>query len=367
MPPNLVSGQSPATLPTRHAGIYANSLLHQILRTAQLAVWIAWDNPLEVISVDGGWQDSGPFGLDEAQFAPGALWLENVYPADRARLRGHLDASKSTRAGKPIDYRLIVGEGELLWVRHWMLHETLEGGRRQFRGMIMAIPEEKHLEWECLRVSERECNRIGQELHDDLCQVLAGLGFMMRCLGLRARTIDPALAAEVEEVNAQIAGATDRVRSMAHGLFPAQLKHATLRDALTALAAEARTRFRIQLVLTVPAELPPHTPEQIIHVYRIVQETVSNAVRHGNASSVTINVAERDGTMRMTIENNGKGLPTGSARPEGIGMHVMEYRARALGGTLSFRTLAPRSVAVRLAYPISHVAGVGRTKSPNKP
>lgn len=347
--------------------VNANGLLQQIMRTAQLAVWEAVDAPLELISLDGGSRER-PFDLSSSQTAPGAPWMDSIYPSDRARLRHHLDASRPKRPAKSVDYRLIVGDGELLWVRHWVLRNAASPeGRRHFRGLIMAIPEQKHLEWECLRVSERECNRIGQELHDDLCQVLAGLGFMMRILGQRAQSVAPALASEVEQITVEISGATDRVRSMAHGLFPAQLKYATLDQALTAFAAEARTRFRIKLTFNLPRHVPEHSPEQIIHVYRIIQEAVSNAVRHGGATAVIVTLSPASGAMRLTITNNGKGLPVGTARPEGIGMHVMQYRARALGGSLSFKTLAHRCVIVEVDYPLAVNAGNRRGKSTDTP
>jgi two-component system CheB/CheR fusion protein len=263
-----------------------------------------------------------------------------------------------------VDYRIIVSEGELLWVRHWTLERgrAANGGPPRFLILIMPIPEQKHLEWECLRVSERECNRIGQELHDDLCQVLAGLTFMMRVVGQRARSIDATLAAEIEEFNAHLVGATDRVRSMAHGLFPAQLKYSTLRHALTAFAAEARTLFTVEIALSIPRKIPRHTPEMIVHVYRIAQEAVSNAVRHGRATRVSVVLSTNRTGVVMRIRDDGTGLPDEAQRPEGIGMHVMQYRARVLGGALSIENTPPRGVAVCLSYPVSQPAPVTNTQ-----
>lgn len=333
----------------------AADLLARILGVAQLALWEACDSPLELISLNFGQTARPALQLEPAQVERGASWSENVYPSDREKLRAFLESPDAIRSGKPVDYRLIVSEGELLWVRHWLLHRSSpQQGRRHLLGMLMPIPEQKHLEWECLRVSERECNRIGHELHDDLCQVLAGLTFMMRVISQRAAKTAPDLAAEIEELNGHIAGATDRVRSMAHGLFPAQLNYATLRDALTEFARQSRTRFSVEVTLDLPKKLPPHSPEQIIHVYRIAQESLSNAVRHGAASTVRVVVAPIASGLEMHIEDDGKGFPTASLRPEGIGMHVMQYRARVLGGSVQFKNLTPRGAAVILTYPVTH-------------
>lgn len=326
----------------------AATLLEQVMRTARAVLFDTWEEPLELISFHPAATEIGRLGLSAAQIASGSAWVENIYPADREALQTCLQQ----RSPGPVDYRLIVGEGELLWVRHWALGRFAGRGQRPWiRHMLMPVSEQKHLEWECLRVSERECNRIGQELHDDVCQVLAGLVFMMRVVARRARPLDAALAAEVEELNDHVIGATDRVRSMAHGLFPAQLNFATLRDALTAFAAEAKTLFGISIFLRFPPNVPKHRPEQIIHIYRIVQEAVSNAVRHGQATAVRISLTLRRQQLRLRIEDNGTGFPAVAVRPEGIGLHVMEYRARVLGGTFELCPLTPRGVAAVLTYP----------------
>jgi signal transduction histidine kinase len=344
--------RSIADLPDAENAVGTDLLLRQIMAVARIAVWDARCDSLELIRFNAAPGQTSPFGLSPAQIEPGASWLDSIYPADHAKLRAYLHRINGTQPRSSVDYRLIVGEGELLWVRHWTLGRFSRKNERPWiRSAIMPIPEQKHLEWECLRVSERECNRIGQELHDDLCQVLAGLTFMMRVVGQRARHLDATLAADVDELNTHVVGATERVRSMAHGLFPAQLNYTSVREALLACAAEARTLFRIQVNVNVPSKLPRHNPEQIIQVYRIVQEALSNAVRHGEATIVTIDVIRHRLGLQIAVEDNGRGFPLGAARPEGIGLHVMEYRARALGGTLELKNLSPRGVAARLIYP----------------
>lgn len=331
------------------------ALLAQIMPAARLALWEATDAPLELVSIQFGETSRPALSLEPSQLVKGSRWEESVHPADREGLLSFLDASSPAKPDKFIDYRLIVSEGDLLWVRHWLLHRsTLPDGKRRFVGMIMPIPEQKHLEWECLRVSERECNRIGQELHDDLCQVLAGVAFMMHVLGEKTAKVAPEVSAEIRDLTAQVQGATDRVRAMSHGLFPAQVNYTTLRDALNQLSKQTRTRFSVEFVLDLPRKLPPHSPEQIVQVYRICQEAISNAVRHGTAKTIRIVVTTVGTSLQLSIEDDGKGFPASSSRPEGIGMHVMQYRARVLGGSIKFKNLTPQGAAVQLSYPVSH-------------
>lgn len=339
------------------------ALLAQLMPLVGLALWQAWSDPLELIAFSAGPTANRHFPLDPAQLQPGTPWDDSVYPPDRDRVHAFLAGSQLPAAA--IEYRLIVGEGELLWVRHWLLSRSAPSprGRRRLLGFLMAIPEQKHLEWECLRVSERECNRIGQELHDDLCQVLAGLAFMVNVLGQRIARAAPELRSDVDELGAELHGATDRVRAMAHGLFPAQLRSATLRHALGEFARQARTRFGVEVTLDLPRSVPPHSPEQIIHVFRIAQEAVANAVRHGRAGTIRIAVASTRRQIRMSVGDNGTGLPASSARPEGIGMHTMQYRARVLGGELRFHNRAPKGAVVELTYPLGR--GSSR-RAPNR-
>jgi signal transduction histidine kinase len=358
------SDATPAQPSMASQGRDAATVLAQIMPAARLALWEAWDDPLELIALQFGRTERATLPLEPAQTEVGASWIENVYPGDRDNLRVFLDTPDVVRAGKFVDYRLIVEEGELLWVRHWLLHRSpAHENRRRLHGMLMLIPEQKHLEWECLRVSERECNRVGQELHDDLCQVLAGMSFMTHVLGQRAAKIAPELGTELKELNTQITEVTERVRSMAHGLFPARLNYATLRDALNDFARQTRIRFSVQVTLDLPRKLPPHSPEQIIHVYRIAQEAVSNAVRHGSAKCIRVGMTPLPRGLQLEIEDDGTGFPASSIRPEGIGMHVMQYRARVLGGSIRFNNLTPRGAAVHFSYPTSQQVSIRSRKN----
>ncbi len=330
-------------------------LLGKLLPAARLTLWEAVGTPLELVSLQFGDTAQPALELEPNQCAPGTLWESNIHPADRAAAAEFFHASGPAHPDKHIDYRLIVGGGDLLWVRHGLIHRTrLPDGRLRAVGIIMPIPEQKQLEWECLRISERECNRVGQELHDDLCQVLAGVAFMMHVLGERASRIAPEIGSEIRELTSQVQGATDRVRAMAHGLFPAQVSFSSLREALTQLARQSRTRFGIEFDLELPRRIPPHSPEQIVHVYRICQEAATNAVRHGGTATIRLALAVSGSLIHVVVEDRGRGFPSHATRPEGIGLHVMQYRARVLGGTIKFGHAVAAGAAVQLSYPHSN-------------
>jgi len=322
-----------------------------IFARARVAVVDLALDPVVVEWVHGA-GDEPPFGLSLEQTTPGSVWLDNVYPNDRPALVRFLAAAEIDRTSSH-DHRLIVGDGELLWVRQWVLQRGISRAtdRPWVRSLLRVVSEEKQLEWECLRVTERECNRIGQELHDHLCQVLTGLNILMRTTANRARAADPLVGRELDELSTHVHVVTERVRSLARGLFPAQLQSATLREALDALAEEIRHRFQIELSVDLPPTLPRHTPEQIIHVYRIVQEAAGNAVRHGQATHLNFTVTDTGSRLLVRVADNGVGFAQTATRPEGIGIHTMQYRARLLGGMLAFHEVAPHGVALELNYP----------------
>lgn len=324
-----------------------------IMALAGIATWRARSNPLQLLEFRTGMGAPSPFTLDPAKLAPGASWAKSIHPPDRQRVRRFLSASRTVRRGKPIDYRLIVDKGRLLWVRHWLLTASIvRGGRRSLQGFLMAIPEQKHLESECLRISERECQRIGRELHDDLGQVLTGVTCLTQGLHRQAAKVAPALASDIAEMEHELKGATTRVRAMAHGLFPVQLDYFTLRHALQELVRQMAARFPVKFIAQFSGHISSHSPEQILHVYRILQEAVGNSIRHGRAKTIRIFVAASPESMQVRIEDNGSGFPADTAHLDGIGMHIMQYRTRMLGGEIRFRNLSRRGALISLKYPL---------------
>ena len=331
-----------------------DNFLPSILPLLQAAIWKAWADTLELISMDPGRCKETALLLDRSLQQPGARWLDRVCPLDLSEVTAFFALDESDLARRSIDYRVILATGELLWVRHWLLCRlTGDGGRARLSGLIMAIPEQKRLEQECLLAGEHERNRIGHELHDDVCQELAGLSCMMEVLAGRLTKKAPELSCEFDELKAGVAAAMKRTRSMAHGLFPAQLNYVTLQDALRELTRQITTRFGLVIVLDLPRRLPRHTPEQIIHLYRIVQEAVGNSLRHGGATEIGIKVSISAKCAELWVEDNGSGFPASTDRTEGVGLHSMKYRTRILGGSLDFGNQRPNGAIVQLKYPLA--------------
>lgn len=276
----------------------------------------------------------------------GGAWLAGVFPADLGRVRRAAARAGGARFGRFVDYRLMVEPAGIVWVRHWFGVRP----RGALRGVVRIIDAEKRLEAECIRACERERLTIGQELHDDLCQLLAGLAAMLQA---SVRTLAPGDAAArrtLAELLALLRAGMGRARRLAHGLVVLRVEKLGCAAALGELAAESGRRFGIRAVLHAGRALPVHSADQVVQLYRIAQEAIGNAVAHGGASRIALRFRSRGRRVRLTVSDNGSGLPPPGQRSEGLGLLMMGYRAATFGGVVSVAPAGRRGTAVTVDY-----------------
>ena len=197
--------------------------------------------------------------------------------------------------------------------------------------------ERDRLEKEVLEISEREQRRIGHDLHDGLGQHLTATALAGQVLG--NRLAEHQLAAEAEEagrVVTLVEEAIELTRSLARGLSPVALETEGLTVALAELANNTTAQFYVPCELHCQPSVHFTDPIAATHLYRIAQESISNAVRHGRASRVDVTLEQADkGQLTLAIQDNGRGLPPpGDRRREGQGLRIMAHRARMIGARL---------------------------------
>jgi len=218
-------------------------------------------------------------------------------------------------------------------------------------GFSVNVTERKWLERRLLSISDAEQQRIGADLHDGLGQHLTGIA----CL---AAALRDRLAPSSNEANQAativtlVNDAIAQCRALSRGLCPVQLEHTGLISALEDLT------FQVQLISGVTCRFeavgaPPNcSHDAAMHIYRITQEAINNAIRHGSAQSVNVSLISTDTESRVVIEDNGSGFDMDAERTEpGVGLRLMNYRAGIIGGTFS---VAPRSgggVSVACTFP----------------
>jgi signal transduction histidine kinase len=279
--------------------------------------------------------------------AGGDSWLRIVHAHDLKDVEKFFTNLRPSDVGSFIEYRLLTLDGDSLWVRHWISEVDVASGR--VSGALAEIEEIRWLRRESIHISEREQNRIGQELHDDLCQVLAGLGCLLRVLENRVASRVPEEVGNLREINRQMVDAMERTRALTHGLFPARLKTLSIREALNELSKQIQTRFPVEVVLRFQGTMPQHGSDAILNIYRISQEAASNAIRHGGATKIEINLRRRGSMLEFSLKDNGNGY----AKPgdgAGIGMEIMRNRARMLGGEMTVASSPGRGVTLTVRY-----------------
>jgi signal transduction histidine kinase len=198
------------------------------------------------------------------------------------------------------------------------------------------ISRHELLEREILEIADHEKQRLGRELHDGLCQSLAGIAALAATLSrsLTANS-EPGPAAAAEEIVQLLNEMIGQARDLAHGLGPFGLSGAGLAGGLEALARNVRHTYRASCTLAWDSRCPTLRDETAMHLMRIAQEAVRNAFAHGRADRIHISVETADGSGLLSIEDNGVGLSEDHRNHDGIGLHTMHYRARAIGGSLT--------------------------------
>jgi PAS domain S-box-containing protein len=210
---------------------------------------------------------------------------------------------------------------------------SLEAIASQAAGAIARI----RLEQQILEISDREQARIGQDIHDGLCQQLIGLAFSSNSLSQSLSAQNRPEAATAHKVCALLDEAITESRSVCRGLYPVRLETEGLVPALEELARTTTERYNLNCMCESDSRRLQCNITVATHLYRIAQEAVNNAVKHSGAQSILIHLCALEGGFELKIKDNGRGLPAASQRHEGMGLHIMDYRARSLGGTLHLK------------------------------
>ena len=168
--------------------------------------------------------------------------------------------------------------------------------------LLDQIRERQQLEALVLNISEREQQRIGQDLHDGLCQQLTGIKFKNGLLRQKLAERGSAEARDAREIDTMLGEAIEQARNQALGLHPVRLEAEGLKTALHELAASINDVFGIECVCTFPDSMSIRDHAVAIHFYRIAQEAISNALKHGRAKKNSLlQVAERDLAASISI------------------------------------------------------------------
>jgi signal transduction histidine kinase len=182
--------------------------------------------------------------------------------------------------------------------------------------------------------SEREQQRIGRDLHDSLGSHLAAIGYALSFLTNDLRQRDQPAAAKTEVIHGLVNDAGSLLRDLVQGIFPELMNGFGLSMALEELASNTSRQSGMSVSFYETGNTLINDPDNSMHLYRIVQEAVNNALKHSDAKKVTIVLNKSENSVHLAIVDDGRSMAPTSNGARGMGLHSMKYRARALGGDL---------------------------------
>lgn len=194
--------------------------------------------------------------------------------------------------------------------------------------------EMARLERQIMAVSLEERSKVGRDLHDDLGSHLSGVEMLATVLQRKLEADAPDKARQLQRIRNLIQEAIEKTRRLARGLYPVHIIEQGLEAAIEELIVEVESLFYVECTLSFNSPKDAIDNNEATHIYYIIREAVFNAARHGKAKNIMITISKGAGHLSVTISDDGDGIAE-AAQHQGMGLHTMKYRAKAIGASLS--------------------------------
>ncbi len=220
---------------------------------------------------------------------------------------------------------------------------------RLFAGVIMDLSEQQRLQREIMEVPVREQRRIGQELHDGIGQQLTGLGMLATSLVNKASKPEYELASQL---SVGLQEALSQVRALSRGLVPVEIDATGFIQALINLTEDIQRQSRMPVTFKILTEIEFANDDMVMHLYRIAQEALTNAIKHAKASKIYVSIDIEDGDGVLEICDNGIGIPAEVSNFEGLGLSIMKYRSSLFEGQVKIYPVETGGTRVCCRFPL---------------
>jgi PAS domain S-box-containing protein len=278
----------------------------------------------------------------------------------RPAARRWLEDIASGAAPDTVEWDFLTAAGQRVRLETSTRLVAHNGQEVEVEGIARDVTEQRRLEKEILEVSTREQHRIGHDLHDGVCQQLAGIAVLADVLTDKLDEQARPEAGEAQKITELVHQVNRQTRGVARGLFPVRLEENGLVSALHELAENAGIFYKTpcKFLCDTPVVVRDHSVAH--HLYFIAHEAILNAVKHGKAGSVEVQLVP-DGNLGcvLTVRDNGVGLPGPLTSGPGMGIRIMKYRARMIGATLALHSPPGGGVEV-----VCHIIHKPKTDGP---
>ncbi len=302
-----------------------------------------------------------PFGQSRPEVVLGCAFLDFVPPEFRAPLEETYRNALATGVPARVELHEAGPEGLCGYFVYRIMPVIESGAARSLTVTVTDVTERKRVEnerkrlaREIIEIANREQQRIGGDLHDGLGQDLTGIALMLKGVVARLPKESSGAHRDVEEVIGLVNNAIESTRTLARGLSPVGTGRDSLAGAIQTLAARVIERFGVQVDCQLDFDEPLGLSETAAtHVYRIVQEALTNALRHSGATEIAVRVKASDGELHLQVDDNGRGFQRAPDGPQGLGLDIMRYRAQMLGGDLVIDSGDGGGASVRCSCPLA--------------
>jgi PAS domain S-box-containing protein len=272
---------------------------------------------------------------------------ENLFRKHEPFIRAALSGESQT-----FDYTLILPNEEK---KETLVHYIPHRDNNEVRGLfvlILDITERRNLEEAMIAVAEERQRFIGQELHDNLGQQIAAIAYQAQALEHKIADSGNMEAAKIAaSIAAQARNAVTQCKHLARGLLPLELETNSLQSAMQTFASNISSAYGITCTFAYTNEVVINDDNLALNLYRIAQEATHNAIDHGGAQHISISLSIIEGTLRLSISDDGSGLVSLDKKRKatpGMGIKIMQYRAKQFGATLEFLSRAEGGTEVRI-------------------
>jgi signal transduction histidine kinase len=231
------------------------------------------------------------------------------------------------------------------------VNERTSGLIRAHRQLLQDAEERRSLEKEILNISEREKRLIGEEMHDSIGQQLAGIAFMAEVLKQRLESELSDEAANAAEIVKLVNKVMDETRSLAKGLHPMGLDASGLNLSLKELAAATKRLFDINCTFKCDKTVPTEDATTATHLYRITQEAITNAIKHGRAKNIQIQLTCGGNKYVLEVKNDGLDFAEAGADSAGMGLRIIDHRVEMIGGSFDIRRCFEGGTILTCVFP----------------
>ena len=287
----------------------------------------------------------------ESLYADGETWTDAIYEEDRSRVQSAILERQSGGEFNQ-EYRIVRPDGSVRWIHDRAFPiRYAGGGTERLAGIAEDITDRKRLEQEIIEMGDRDLSRLGQDLHDGICQQLVSIAFASDLLRRDLMAKMPSEAVRVARITALLDNAITQARNLSHTLCPVNLAGNGLGVALRELAVSTAHGYRVKCEADCEEGVFIRDQAAATHLYRIALEAVQTAIKHANATKILISLSRDGDNLRLSITDNGADTYTHDEAGYNVELNIMKYRATMAGGALEVHRGAFEGSVVSCSLP----------------